>query len=78
MPYLSASQLSTAMYAVPLSVMISSTAPHLHRISLKIKVPIVQPVSVWSMRHLGQAVSEQRACTIYLKPPAGGMNMVSM
>jgi len=78
MPYLLVSQSSAAMYVVLLSVTISSTAPHLHRISSKIKVLIVQPVSVQSARHSGQAVSEQRACMIYLKPLVGSMNMVSM
>jgi len=78
MPYLSASQSSAAMYVVPLSVMISSTASHLHKISLKMKVLIVQPVSVQRACHSGHAVSEQQACTIYLNPPAGGMNMVSI
>ena len=76
MLYLSASQSRAATYAVPLSVTSSSTAPHLHKISLNMNVPIVRPVSTWSVHHSGQAVSEQQACTMYRNLPVGGMNMV--
>ena len=61
MPYLSESQSSAATYAVPLSVTISPTAPHLHNISSKINAPRVRPVSMRSACHSGQAVSEHRA-----------------
>jgi len=77
-PYLSYSQSSAATYAVPLSVMISSTAPYRHRISLKMKALIVRPVLTQRACHSGHAVSEHRACVMYLYPPACGMNIVSM
>ena len=62
-PYLLANQSSAATKAVLLSVTISSTAPHLHKISSKMKLPSVCPVSVLRARHSGYAVREQRAWT---------------
>ena len=77
-PYLSVSQSSAVIYDVLLSVMISLTTPHLYRISLKMKLPSMQPVSTQRAHYSGHAVSKHWACMMYLKPPVGGINIVSM
>ena len=66
------------MYMVPLSIMISLTAPHLYKISLKINMPRVWLVSVQRVCHLGHAVSKHHAYMMYRKPKARGMNIVLM